>query len=384
LGSAIVSNCVMTGNSAASRGGGACFGTLNNCTLTNNNANFGGGACFATLANCTLTANTANSYGGGEYYSALSQCLLRTNYSSYGGGAYYGTLEGCTLTNNSAASGGGAWSGAFNNCAFISNSASSYSPYGGGAYNSTLNNCTVSGNSATGTFPYAGGVYLGTANNCILYFNSATNGANYYFPGQNLVNYSCTTPDPGGVGNITNGPLFVNYAAGNLRLQSTSACINGGNNARVSGPTDLDGNSRIVSGTVDMGAYEFQGPGSVISYAWLQQYGLPTDGSADFSDFDHDGLSNWQECLAGTNPTNAQSVLKIISATTMNNPAGFVVNWESQNTRTYYLQRSGDLTQPAFFTIQDNIAGQAGTTSFTDTNAVNPGPVFYRVGVKTP
>jgi hypothetical protein len=384
LGSAIVSNCVLTGNSAASRGGGACFGTLKNCTLTNNNANFGGGACFGTLSNCTLIGNTANSYGGGEYYSALSQCLLRTNYSSYGGGAYYGTLEGCTLTNNSAASGGGAWSGAFNNCAFISNSASAYSPYGGGAYNSTLNNCTVSGNSATGTFPYAGGVYLGTANNCILYFNSATNGANYYFPGQNLVNYSCTTPDPGGVGNITNGPLFVNYAAGNLRLQSTSACINGGNNARVSGPTDLDGNSRIVSGAVDMGAYEFQGPGSVISYAWLQQYGLPTDGSADFSDFDHDGLSNWQEWLAGTNPTNAQSVLKIISATTMNNPAGFVVNWESQNTRTYYLQRSGDLTQPAFFTIQDNIAGQAGTTSFTDTNAVNPGPVFYRVGVKTP
>jgi hypothetical protein len=309
---------------------------------------------------------------------------LRTNYASYGGGAYYGTLDACTLTNNSAASGGGAWFGAFNNCAFISNSASAYSPYGGGTYNSTLNNCTVAGNSAKGTFPYAGGVYLGSANNSILYFNSASNGANYYFSGENLVNYSCTTPDLGGAGNITNAPLFVNYAAGNLRLQSTSPCINSGNNARVVGFMDLDGNSRIISGTVDMGAYEFQGAGSIISYAWLQQYGLATDGTADFTDSDHDGMNDWQEWLAGTNPTNAQSVLKITSATMLDNAAGFVVSWESQNTRTYYLQRSGDLTQAAFLTIQDNIAGQAGATSYTDTNAAGLGPFFYRVGVKVP
>jgi hypothetical protein len=307
---------------------------------------------------------------------------LRGNSALYGGGAYYGALDCCILTNNSAASGGGAYSSALNNCAFTSNSVSAYSPYGGGAYNCALNNCTVAGNFALGTFPYAGGAYLGVANNSILYFNSASNNANYFFSDQNALTYSCTTPDPGGIGNITNGPLFVNYAAGNLRLQSTSPCINSGINSRASGPTDVEGNSRLVSGTVDMGAYEFQGAGSAISYAWLQQYGLPTDGSADFSDFDQDGLNNWQEWLAGTNPTNALSVLEITSAT--DTPAGFVVTWESQTTRLYYLQRSIDLGQQPFSTIQDNIAGQAGTTSYMDTNAVGSGTVFYRVGVKSP
>jgi hypothetical protein len=382
LASAVVSNCVLTGNNAAYRGGGASFGTLNNCTLTGNSAgSYGGGAWSSALNNCTITSNTAGT-GAGAYNCALNKCVVRGNSGSYGGGAYECSLNNCTLTNNSAASGGGAYSATLYNCALMGNSVSAYASYGAGAYNCTLNNCTIASNSAAGTFPYGGGAYSGAAINSILYFNTASNGPNYYLTGPNALNYGCTTPDPGGIGDITNAPMFVNLAAGNLRLQSGSPCINSGNNVVVSGSTDLDGNPRVVHGTVDMGAYEFQGAGSVISYAWLQQYGLPTDGSADFLDSDHDGLNNWQEWLAGTNPTNALSGLKITSTTV--NARGFVVTWQSQNTRMYYLQRSVDPSQPTFSTIQGNIVAQAGTTSYTDTNAVGPGPFFYRVGVQLP
>jgi predicted outer membrane repeat protein len=55
-------------------------------------------------------------------------------------------------------------------------------------------------------------------------------------------------------------PAFVNAVADNLRLNSGSPCINTGNN-QAPGilPTDLDGEARIMGGSIDMGAYEYTG-----------------------------------------------------------------------------------------------------------------------------
>ena len=129
---------------------------------------------------------------------------------------------------------------------------------------------------------------------------------------------------------------------------------------------------------MDLGAYEYQGPGSVISYAWLQQYGLPTDGSADYADPDHDGMNNWQEWVCGTDPTNPLSVLRMVSASQTS--TSVTVSWQSVAGVNYVLERSANLKLP-FVLIARNIVGRTGLTSYTDTQATEAGQFFYRVGV---
>jgi len=232
--------------------------------------------------------------------------------------------------------------------------------------------------------------------NCIVYDNPVSGNANYdpFLESPSTFNYCCTTPMPtNGLGNITNAPLLVSPDTGDFHLQPASPCINAGNNAFVSGTTDLDGYPRIVGGTVDIGAYEFQGSGSVISYAWLQQYGLPTDGSADFIDTDRDGMNNWQEWVCRTCPTNPLSVLRLLSAVTAS--SNVTVSWQSVAGVNYVLHRSTNLsslltpTNSVFggtnrVLVATNIVGQPVTTTCADTNATGAGPFFYRVGVKYP
>jgi hypothetical protein len=182
------------------------------------------------------------------------------------------------------------------------------------------------------------------------------------------------------MGNFAGAPLFVNQAGGNLRLESNSPCINSGYNASAPAGLDLDGNPRIVGGTVDVGAYEFQSPQSRISYAWLQQYGLPTDGSADAADPDGDGLNNWQEWRCGTSPTDASSALRLLSA--QRTGTNVTLTWRSVAGVNYFLERSMNLGASVPFTpLATDLPGQPGTTAYTDTNAAGASPLFYRVGV---
>ena len=216
--------------------------SLTGLTLTNGYVyrDDGGGVwCASTnafLTNCIIVGN----HPSGEW--VIIRWGLPHFSGGIGGGVFGGTLYNCLLTGNSGYA-------------------------GGGAANCILYNCTLAGNGCQDSSLYAGGMwwhYYGSGGgaagsvlyNCIAHFNNATRGENY---DTSVLNYCCTTPMPtNGVGNITNAPLFVDYANGDLHLQTNSPGINAGNNDFVATATDLDGNPRIAGGTVDMGAYEFQ------------------------------------------------------------------------------------------------------------------------------
>jgi hypothetical protein len=372
----VLNNCTLSGNSSAandsqsSGGGGVLACMLTNCTLTGNSATFdGGGANVSTLSRCSLSNNVAGNWGGGAYGGILISCTISGNSANAGGGVVYGSLNNCRLIQNmSPNSAGGAGSANLVNCLLYGNSGY----VGGGAHGGTLDNCTVCSNSAVRG---GGGVSSAAVTNSIVYFNSAAFNTNY---DSSSMEYCCTWPKPtNGIGNIANDPMFVDLSNGNLRLQSNSPCINSGSNADAPPGPDLDGNPRIVGGTVDIGAYEFQYPTSVISYAWLEQYGFPIDGSADYADPDSDGMNNWQEWIARTDPTNAASVLKMLAPS--NSPSGVSVSWLSVPDRNYAVFRSTNL--PTFAPLAINIPGQTNTTGYLDTNAVGAGRFFYRVGV---
>lgn len=255
-GNGIVTNCILTGNSAA-YGGGSGYGTLNNCVITNNSAYWGGGSHSGTLNDCTLANNSAGNDGGGGYISTLNSCTLMSNSATMnGGGAGDSTLNNCILSGNSAVNaGGGGYNCTLNNCLVVDNSASN----GGGTYSGNLQNCTLTSNSASDT---GGGSYAGDVDNCIIYFNAAgTNNDNWCAFVSNIT-YSCTTPLPPGLGNTTNAPQFINTMIANYHLAYGSPCIDTAM-IIVSITNDLDGSPRPIDGNFDetsafdMGAYEY-------------------------------------------------------------------------------------------------------------------------------
>lgn len=398
---AVVSDCIIIGNSANYLGGGAYFCTLTNCnllnnfaayngggvhggvlydsSLANNYAGWGGGADGSTLIGCVLTNNSGSS-GGGASYSTLSNCLIIANHSSSrGGGVFESTLQACKLINNTTTeSGGGARKCTLQNCLVVGN----YAGDGGGVKECTLNNCTVVNNTSIGI----GGAANSFLNNSIIISNSGTAALNYNtygFYGDN-VNFCITTPlPPYGIGNLDSFSGFADFIVGDFRLPSNSPCINAGKDIYASDTTDLAGNPRIAGDRVDVGAYEYESPTSVLSYAWAQKYGLTIDGSSDFSDTDSDGMNNYQEWSSGTVPTNALSVLKITSASNSSSSIGIDITWPSVPTRSYWLERSTNLDIGRLFeTIGTNIGGLTGMQTFTDVSATNGGPYFYRVGVE--
>jgi PKD repeat protein len=342
-----VVNCVIAGNSAFRFGGGAAHGLLSGCTISGNSAANGGGTYTSVLHNCRLVGNAATASlgsGGGSHSDILYDCLLAGNSAFRGGGASQGQLFSCVLSSNSAYHGGGAAYGTLSDCTVYGNTAGSY---GGGAYFSSLRRCVLAGNTGllgggsyassncnsfiTGNFASSrgGGAYQGWLLNCTVVSNSAGNQVGgvdnavvhnsiVYFntapvePNQaSTMSSSCSTPLPAGSGNIADNPQFIALTATNAQLSPASPCLNAGNNAWACSETDVDGTPRILSGVVDMGAYE----GSALYAPFVAPATVVVGHPAPFhAQFKHEPLAFYWSFGDGQVVTNENPVLHAFSA----------------------------------------------------------------------
>ena len=303
-GTATLNNVIISGGQPGDwgLGGGGVRNTgtvaMTNCTVSNNITDYvnngGGGGIYnsgtATLTNVTVSGNTGsaayNTQGGGICNTGIATLTDVTvsgnaagnaSHASYGGGIYNdGTL---TLTNvtvsNNVATGGTA----------------STDPGGGGIYNDTagtviLADATISGNSVpggSGTGSGGGGISnlavpgSFTLANSIVAGNTATNlgpdaYGNFASLGHNLVGK--TDNSSGWKGTDLTGTIASPLAPGlgpladnggptqTMALLLGSPAIGKGSVGLIpSGiTTDQRGLPRVVSGIVDIGAYQSQPP----------------------------------------------------------------------------------------------------------------------------
>jgi hypothetical protein len=342
---AVVSNCVVAGNSARGFGGGGSWGTFYNCTFGANGAGSDGGQVaglfgspnVATLFDCILTGE-----GGGAWKCTLYDC-------SVGSGISDSTLYSCTVKSNKY----GAYLSFLVNCLVVDS---------GGISRSGLENCTL-------VNTYAGGGYPAQLRNCIVPRDAE--------PGQFDVWVNCFTGDP----------KFVNPALGDYHLRRDSLCIDAGAGSFAGGVSDLDGNPRAMDGNgdgvnqTDIGAYEFD-PRTVVPMSWFLSYGLdPVNSNVIFDNPDHDAFTTYQEWVADTDPTSAQSFFHI-EGITASSPV--TIFFQSSSNRLYTLRSATNLVSAVWTNVpgQIDVPGSGGMDALTD--ATNGAPKFYRLGVRAP
>jgi M6 family metalloprotease-like protein len=106
---------------------------------------------------------------------------------------------------------------------------------------------------------------------------------------------------------------------------------------------------------------------------WNSRYGQLDD--------DGDGVPNWQEVIAGTDPTNTASFLRVTSVAYVNPQGGLLLEWPSATNRTYRVLRSTN-AQSGFQPVASHLPATPPLNTHRD---LYPGPsqeVFYRLEVE--
>ncbi|HMP73206.1 MAG TPA: carbohydrate-binding protein [Kiritimatiellia bacterium] len=159
--------------------------------------------------------------------------------------------------------------------------------------------------------------------------------------------------------------------ANSFRITSMAAPSSGSTNAavtitRLDPPVDPDSN------------------GDGIPDWWYIQYGLnPLIPNLASIDSDSDGMTNWEEYIAGTHPVNGNSFLHVQGLNQGAAVSGNILRWPSVAGRVYDLHRSENLLLPGggFSLLQADILATPPLNTFTDTTATATGTLIYRLEV---
>ena len=118
--------------------------------------------------------------------------------------------------------------------------------------------------------------------------------------------------------------------------------------------------------------------------AWAASYGLTGNAALPGSDPDGDGQNNMAEFMAGTNPTNSASSLRIVSVARQGNDV--LVTWTTVGGMSYVVQSTGASTGGYFNSFTDigplvSVPGTGeSTTNYLDAGGYTNGPShYYRV-----
>ncbi len=234
-----------------------------------------------------------------------------------------------------------------------------------------------------------GSVYAGDNNQ----FSWPTNGYLGYY-GSSV--YTSLVQWAEGIGQDSNSlagaTAFRDLLGANYRLKYGAMAIDRGV-TELAPSNDIEGVVRPIDGDfdgfaiADMGCYEYNpansdSDGDGMLDDWERGYGLnPTNSEDAGLDPDLDRLSNLEESIADTVPTNAGSVFMLDTAAA--SAGGIVLTWRSATGRLYGVSVTTNLVPVAsFLPLATNLPATPMLNSYTDSVYNVEQHIFYRINVR--